>query len=471
VVKKLTAWLTLANSRLSTYAEEAGALMKIAGPLILASLVSMGISITDVVMMGWLSSNALAAGAAVSDYYSVFFYLTAGIIAAISPMISQSLGARKSYEIRSITQQGFMIAMGITIPGAIMVWNADVMLHWLGIESLVVDMGQPYAHMMAFTYFAMMAVNVLHYFLSAHGKTRVILIVTATALPINALGNYALIFGNFGLPELGLLGAGLASLISACYMFLNLVLYTTNQEVLKRYRLLAKPFTHRHNYVPEIFRVGSPIGISNLGEMGVFLFATVTMGVFGAEVLAAHTIALRMAGVLYAFPMGMAQAATVRVGYAIGAKRSESIHLIMKTALGFSITTGLVFLGATISLNTQIVDWFLNSQSAVAIQTQAAMFLILLAIIQPFDGLGCVGAGILRGFKDTQVPMVFSMLAFWGVGFVGGWSLAFPAGMQGKGIWIGLAGSAIAYSVFIGLRLYWFFFDNQEQVKLVYAKS
>ena len=300
----MSAVYNITRTRLSPYIEEAGNLMKIAGPLILASLVSMGISITDVVMMGWLSSNALAAGAAVSDYYSVFFYLTAGIIAAISPMISQSLGARQSYKIRSITQQGFMIAMGITIPGAIMVWNADVMLHWLGIEYLVVEMGRPYAHMMAFTYFAMMAVNVLHYFLSAHGKTKVILIVTATALPINALGNYALIFGNFGLPELGLLGAGLASLISASYMFLMLVFYTTNHEVLKRYRLFAKIFTQRHNYVPEIFRVGFPIGLSNLGEMGVFLFATVTMGVFGTEVLAAHTIALRMAGVLYAFPMG-----------------------------------------------------------------------------------------------------------------------------------------------------------------------
>ena len=364
-----------------------------------------------------------------------------------------------------------MLAVVVTMPGAVMVWNADLMLHWLGIDTLIVEMGQPYAHMMAFTYFAMMAVNVLHYFLSAHGKTRIILIVTTTALPINALGNYALIFGNLGLPELGLLGAGLASLLSASYMFLMLVIYTSKHGALKRYRLLAKPFTHRHNYVPEIFRVGFPIGISNLGEMGVFLFATVTMGVFGVEMLAAHTIALRMAGVLYAFPMGMAQAATVRVGYAIGARNSESIYRIMKTALGISITTGLVFLGATVSLNTLIVDWFLNSQSVTAIQTQAAVFLILLAIIQPFDGLGCVGAGILRGFKDTQVPMVFSMLAFWGVGFIGGWSLAFIAGMQGMGIWLGLAGSAFTYSLFIGLRLHWFFLNKQERVNLAFVNS
>ena len=99
------------------------------------------------------------------------------------------------------------------------------------------------------------------------------------------------------------------------------------------------------------------------------------------------------------------------------------------------------------------------------------MFLILLALIQPFDGLGCVGAGILRGFKDTQVPMYFSMLAFWVVGFTGGWSLAFIAGMQGMGIWIGLVCSAVTYSFFIGMRLCWFFLNNQERVNLAFANT
>ncbi|WP_455366565.1 MATE family efflux transporter [Kaarinaea lacus] len=436
------------------YLAEAGKLISIAGPLILASLVSMGISITDVVMMGWLSTEALAAGAAVSDYYSIFFYLTAGVIAAISPMISQARGARQHYKIRSITQQGFILAITITIPGAIMVWNAEMMLRWLGIGETIVVTGQPYAHMMAITYFAMMAVNVLHHFLSAHGKTRMILLVTVTALPLNALGNYALIFGNFGLPALGLMGAGVASLITASYMFAMLLLYSTNHNNFRRYRLLARPFTHREYHVPEIIRVGLPIGLSNLGEMGVFLFSTVTMGVFGAEVLAAHTVALRMAGVLYAFPLGMAQAATVRVGYAVGARDEQSVLTIMKTALLLSVSAAVIFFTTVLLWNAQIVHWFLGDNALPVIAAQALTFLTLLAVIQPFDGVACVGAGILRGFKDTQVPMLFSMTAFWGVGFIGGWSLAFLLGFEGLGIWIGLTSAAITYSMLVGLRLY-----------------
>ena len=436
------------------YLTEAGKLLSIAGPLILASLVSMGISITDVVMMGWVSAEALAAGAAVSDYYSIFFYLTAGVIAAMSPMISQARGASQVHSIRSITQQGFLLAMVITIPGAILVWNADVLLHWLGIEDSIVTTGKPYAHMMAFTYFAMMAVNVLHYFLSAHGKTRIILLVTVTALPLNALGNYALIFGNFGLPKLGLLGAGIASLITASYMFLTLLLYVINYNQFRRYYLLARFFSHREYHVPEIIRIGLPIGLSNLGEMGVFLFSTVTMGVFGAEVLAAHTVALRMAGVLYAFPLGMAQAATVRVGYAVGAKDVLSISTIVLTALGLSVGAGVVFLATVFLLDAHIVQWFFGDNVLPKITAQALTFLWLLAIIQPFDGIACVGAGILRGFKDTQVPMLFSIVAFWGVGFTGGWSLAFLMGFGGSGIWVGLASAAVTYSALVGMRLY-----------------
>lgn len=438
------------------YVAEAGKLLSIAGPLILASLVSMGISITDVVMMGWLSAEALAAGAAVSDYYSIFFYLTAGVIAAISPMISQARGARQLYKVRGITQQGFILAMLITLPGAIIVWNAAIMLRWLGIDESIVQIGQPYAHMMALTYFSMMAVNVAHYFLSAHGETRIILVVTATALPLNAIGNYALIFGNFGFPALGLLGAGIASLFTASYMFVMLLWYASSHKKFKRYHLLARPLAQKKYHVPEMIRVGLPIGISNLGEMGVFLFSTVTMGVFGAEVLAAHTVALRMAGVLYAFPLGMAQAATVRVGYVVGAKDKDSLPTIIKTALGLSIGASVVFLAALLSMDLQIVQWFFGDNVLPLITTQALTFLLVLAIIQPFDGVACVGAGILRGFKDTRIPMLFSVTSFWGAGFLGGWSLSFMLGFESLGIWIGLACAAIAYSMLVGLRLYYY---------------
>jgi MATE family multidrug resistance protein len=433
---------------------EAGRLGRIAAPLILASLVTMSISITDVVMMGWLGATELAAGAAVSDYYSLFFYLSAGIVAAIAPMISQARGARQVGRIRNIVQQGFLLAMLLSIPGAIVVFNADAALQAIGIDETIVETGAPYGQMMAITYFAMMAVNVMHYFLSAHDRTRVILVVTALALPFNALGNYTLMFGNFGFEAMGLAGAGFASALSATFMFCTLLFYATTNRKLKRYHLLNRLSRQKHNHYPEMFRIGMPIGISNLGEMGVFLFSTVTMGVFGAEVLAAHTVALRMAGVVFAFPLGFAQAATVRIGYAVGSNDWQSVMRTIRTALVMCVSAGLLTLLCLVSFSREISQAFLGQGASSYIIMQSAFFLVILAISEPFTNLGTVGAGILRGFKDTRVPMLFSLLSFWGISFVGGWSMAFLFDMDGPGIWFGLTGGSIAYGLMMAFRLY-----------------
>jgi MATE family multidrug resistance protein len=436
------------------YAREAGKLARIAVPLIMASLVNMSISITDVIMMGWLGSTELAAGAVVSDYYSLFFYLVAGIIAAISPLISQERGAGKKENIRNIIQQGFFLAMVLAVPGGIIVFNTDTALAAIGIESELVALGSPYAHMMAFTFVAMMAFNVMHFFLSSHEKTRVILLVTLIAMPVNALGNYIFMFGHFGFEAMGLAGAGLSSVVTASFMFCALLFYATQNRNFKSYGLLTRFGDQQKNFIPELVRVGVPIGIANLGQMGVFLLSTVTMGIFGAEVLAAHAVALRMAGVVFAIPTGFAQAATVRVAFAIGANEYDSLKRIMRTVLVISISIGTIMLLSLIFLNVQITQAFLGKGVSTPVLMQATLFLFILAVNQPFSNLGVVGSGILRGFKDTRTPMMCSLTGFWGVGFVGGWSLAFIFNAGGLGIWIGLTTGTIIYGLLVAHQLY-----------------
>jgi MATE family multidrug resistance protein len=252
---------------------------------------------------------------------------------------------------------------------------------------------------------------------------------------------------------MGLAGAGIASALSATLMFCALLWHATSDRRLRRHRLLARFGRQRHNHLPEIIRIGVPIGISNLGEMGVFLLSTVTMGLFGAEVLAAHTVALRMAGVVFAFPLGFAQAATVRIGYAVGAADWQAVERVIRTALALCLSTGVLTLSCLVLFSGDIARAFLGDGVSSSIITQAAFFLIVLAVSEPFTNLGTVGAGILRGFKDTRVPMLFSLLAFWGVSFAGGWSLAFMAGLESAGIWLGLSGGSIAYGLLMASRL------------------
>ena len=434
---------------------EFSSLSKIAWPLILSSFVTMSVSITDVIMIGKLGTLELAAGAAASDFYSVFFYLAAGIAAAISPMIAQARGRRHFREIKTIWIQGFIATAAMGIPAAIAVYNAPMMLAFIGVKPDIISTGEPYAQMMTITLFPMLALSVMHYFLSAVNHTRIILLVTAASLPVNILGNYMFLYGSWGFPDMGLAGAGLASAITGLFMFSSLLIYVLCHQKLRRYVRFPIIKTKTRAIRREIFQVGLPIGISHFGEMGVFLFATVTMGIFGAEVLAAHTIALRMAGVFYAIPIGYAQAAMVRVGYLFGQGEQIKINLAIKTILSVATVSGLLLLVMILFFKQNIAGLFIDTDQMTAIvSSQTALFLLVLALMQPTMIIGTVGAGVLRGFKDSKVPMLYSLACYWGLGFVGALILALGADLNGLGIWIGLLAATAGFAILIVGRIF-----------------
>lgn len=439
-----------AGSRLLS---EGHALGRIALPLILASLVNMSISITDVVMMGWLGTSSMAAGAIVSDYYSIFFYLCAGILAASSTLIAQARGKNQHRNITSIVQQGLLLALMLSVPGALVVYHADALLHVIGIEQGIIETGLPYAQIMAVSFMVMLFVNVLHHFLAAHQKTRIILVITAFSMPLNALGNYVFMFGYAGIEPMGLAGAALSSLMTAMFMLAGLMFYITRSPTFACYRIFSAMNGNKTEHIKEILRVGFPIGISNLGEMGVFLFSTVTMGVFGAEVLAAHTVTLRMAGVVFALPMGFAQAATVRVAYALGRDDPDQVISSVKAALLIALACGGVVLTGIAGFAAEITNAFISGPVPATIMTQTVLFLTILAIGEPFTNLGSISAGILRAYKDTRTPMLISLTAYWAVAFAGGWTAAFVFGHGGMGIWAGLTTGCIVYGTLMAVRL------------------
>ena len=430
---------------------EAKQLSSIAGPLILSSLVSMGVSIIDLTMMAMIGPASLAAGAVVSDYYSIFYYFFGGIVAALAPLISRARGSGDNSAVQQYVHAGFVLAVLLGITGLLVMWNAETGLRLIGIDSDLLQAGLPYAQMMGFTFVVMVSVNFLYFFLSAHGNSKAIFFTSLFALPFNALGNYGLMFGNFGLPEMGLAGAGLASLMAASFMLVFMLATMARAGHFRRYALL-RIAAIRLDRLREIVAVGAPIAISNLGEMGVFMLSTVTMGGFGADAVAAHVVALRLAGILYSVPFGYAQAASVRIGFAIGAGETEQLKRVIKTAVMLAISIGGLFLMLVAGFRYEIGSLLVGDE-ARHIVAQSSLFLMLLAIGQPFECLGVIGNGILRGYKDTRQPMVFSVISFWGVGFAGGLLLAFYFGLQGAGIWAGLSGSSIMFGLLIGLRL------------------
>jgi MATE family multidrug resistance protein len=219
------------------------ALGRLAGPLVLASLVFMTMSITDVVMMSWLGHTALAAGAAISDLQSIVFYMMAGIVTAVAPLVSHARGANDARTIERATRQGFWAAVLVGLPAAALVWNAALVLQQIGVDPAVTEYAAPYAHTLAFAFVPMLGVMVCHHYLSAHERTRLLLAAATLALPLNALGNYSLMFGYLGMPALGLAGAGVASAIAALAMFAFMLVCLIRDQRARGYRIFERFLT------------------------------------------------------------------------------------------------------------------------------------------------------------------------------------------------------------------------------------
>lgn len=417
---------------------------KLAIPLILTSLVSMGLAITDVIMMNWLGPAELAAGAATSDYYSIVFYLVGGIIAAMSPILSQARGSGNATDVREYTHHGFILAIIISIPTSAIVWHSPSILSLIGVDQSVVDLAYGYAHMMSLTYIFMVCSVACHDFLAAHERTNIILYISMIGLPLNAAANYVFMFGHYGFPAMGLAGAGLASALVSATMLVAYIIYILNHDDYKHYHLIASRWNLSWERFKSLMRVGLPIGISTFGELGVYLLSTVVIGVFGVEALAAHALALRLAGVLYAAPLGLSQAATVRSGMAVGANDAKAYKRTARAALIIAISIGVFYMVTLELMRDSLATNFFNEEN-LNIATLAIVLLGLLAMTQPFECIATVSNGLLRGMKDTKVPMIISVSVFWLFGIGGGWTIAFIYEYEAQGIWIGLLAATIAF--------------------------
>ena len=240
--------------------------------------------------------------------------------------------------------------------------------------------------------------------------------------------------------------------------------YVLRDRELRRYRLLLRIWQPDWKRFRDIMRVGVPIGLTSLGETGVFLFTTVLMGVFGPEVVAAHAITLRMAGILYAPAVGLSQAITVRVAYGIGEGNRTGASNAVWTGIMLSLAVAVGLFVLLMVGRDWIPELFIDPAAANAgdIVTMALAMLFCLALLQLPENTAVVATAILRGFKDTARPMVLQLTGRWVIGFAGGAALAFAAGFGGLGLWMGLVIGSAATAGMMWMRVWSYHFAGRE---------
>jgi MATE family multidrug resistance protein len=431
------------DSKAGLWRDEARATASLAWPLIATNISQSLIQATDVLLLGWVGAHTLAAGQLGVNLFVLFLVFGMGLVMAASPLMAKQLGMRRHSvrEIRRTVRQALWAATAITIPVWLILWNTESVLLAMGEDPILSADAGRFARALQWGMLPALYYLVLRTFVAALEKPIWSLVVGLCGVTFNATVNYGLIFGRFGLPQLGLVGAGVGSSLANLFLFLAMVVVVTRHRRFRRYRLFGRFWRPDWPRFRDVWRLGLPIAVTIGLEVSVFNAAVFLMGRFGAEAIAAHAVALNIAALTFMVPLGLSQAATVRVGFAYGRRDRAGIARAGWTA--FTLSVSFMTLTALIMLAfpLQLVTLFLDPADAGnrPVIPLAISFLFVAALFQIFDGAQAVGAGMLRGLHDTRIPMAFAAFGYWIVGGGVAVTLSIGLGWKGLGIWTGLA--------------------------------
>jgi len=434
---------------------EIGATLALSGPIVATNLAINFMSTTDVMLLGWQSPDALAAGALGQNLYLPVFLFCIGVMGAVAPIAASLIGADPgdAAGLRRICHQAFLSVFALAVPAWALLWNARAILVAIGEPSDLAAGVGTYMHGLQWALAPALFYFTARSVFSALNRTAPILIAALLAVGFNALANYALIFGHFGAPAWGLFGSGIATTLSQTVMLLALAAYSFLDPRLRGFDLFTSLPRPDGPALARLWRLGLPIGATIAAEVSIFAAAGVAMGLIGERQLEAHSIALQISATAFMIPLGLGQAASVRVGHAFGAR--DAVAVSRAGWVAFAVTLAYVALSASAMLGAPrlLIAPFLDAAApgAAEVVPLAVAFLGIAAIFQLFDGAQAALSNMLRGVHDSRWPMMMALLGYWAVGAPIGLALAFLTPLRGLGLWIGLACGLAAVS----LQLLW----------------
>ncbi|MFM7349486.1 MAG: MATE family efflux transporter [Erythrobacter sp.] len=425
------------------WGQELRATLALALPLAATNLLQMLIHAVDVIFIARLGDQPLAASSLAIAIFGLTLWAMTGLVGACAPLIAAERG-RKLHSVRDIrrtVRMGMWVSVAFGLVGMGIAFTGEPLLLASGQSAPIAALAGDFLFVLAFAMIPMIMAGVFRIFVAALGKPGYATAITLLALATNALSNWVLVFGNLGLPALGLLGSALSSVITALAMLAAYVVVSLSDPTLRRYRIFGRWWRPEWARLKDIMMIGTPIALTVLAEAGLFSAAALLMGRFGETELAAHTLALNLAALAFQIPFGTAQATTIRVGFHHGAgdrvAAGRAGWVALAIGAGFMSTTALAMLLIPTLLLRVYVDP--DAPANAALVSFALQYLMWAAIFQLADGVQAVGAGALRGLQDTRVPMWIAIFSYWVPGLGLSIGLGFFTPLEGTGVWIGLA--------------------------------
>ena len=429
---------------------ELGGLLKLGLPIIFTQVIQVSNTTVAILMMGRVGSVELAALGLGGSFMIFVFLVCLGIMMSLSPTIAQHFGAGRSEGIRSAFQQGLWLAGATSLAAFFLLRQMGFLMHWIGVDPAVIPLVQAYLNLAAWSMPAVCLYLALRFLCEATGHSRPMLVINVATLPVVVIGNWALIFGHFGLPPLGVEGAAMNLILVMALNALGMLMFVL---LSRRYRArnLFKSFPLPGRECLTLLKLGVPIAATLVLDSGFFSAIALMMGKMGHVWLAAHQVAINYATVVFMIPVSISSATMARVGQAIGQKDPALARA--RGFLGLSCSLALVV--PSILLILIVPQWVAGLYTAEISVIQAAIpLLFAVAFLQLFDATYITAQGALRGLKDVNGPLLISM-SFWVFGLPAAWWLGIEMGQGAVGLWWGMVVGIAMTAVLLVWRFHW----------------
>lgn len=435
---------------LSNYYQYYKRLLKLAFPLVLTQAGQMIVQLVDNAMVGRVGTVELAAASFANSIFVVIMVFGLGVFLGITPLIGHAFGAKEDLKVASILKNAFALSVFLILILTLITWSISWWMHLMGQPDEVWRMAIPYFRTLAISLIPFLLFMMLKQIGEGLGNTVLAMIATILSNLINVVLNYLLIFGKLGFPELGLLGAGYATLIARISMPIFIFVGFMYAPKIRHFFKLVSQAMVSTKEILKIISIGFPIAIQMVIEVSLFAFGAIMMGWMGDVPLAAHQVALGLASFTFMIANGVAMATTIRVSYQLGREAYDSMEKVTLSAvhlvLAYMFLCGVGFL----LLRNQLPRLFTLDDAVVH---QAASLIVVAAIFQLFDGLQVVCLGILRGFADVKVPMIIAGIAYIVIGLPISYIFAFTLKMGPEGIWYGFVAGLASAGILLAFRI------------------
>ncbi len=437
------------------YRHEAALLLKLTGPILLAQLSQTSMAFVDTVMAGKVGPVDLAAVAVGSSLFFPIYLFLVGLLTAVTPLAAQAHGRRDSTGIFRSLQQGVVVGLFCGIITMFLIWQLPPLFQLLQVSPEIASPAKRYLFAVSLG----MPFAGIFLALRSGGEgvslTRLSMLAGFTGLAVNIVANYVLIFGKLGLPAMGGVGCGWATTISMFAMMITMVLLLQKSRVEGVVDLFRRLDRTLWQSIGQFLALGLPIGLSLFVECSIFAIISLLIARFGAEIVSAHQIALNFTSLLFMVPLSLSMAISIRVGFSIGRKQPVRMKRIVQSGLFLALCFACVSCIFIITCADTIALLYTNE---IAVREVAVRLLFFAALFQLSDAIQVNCSGALRGCKDTKIPMLLMVFAYWGIGLPVGYGI----GIMGltsmepgaEGFWIGLIVGLTFSAIFQAIRLY-----------------